>query len=48
MSEFEQGQQFIIDKIKRELIIIEKTSKDMDIVFDLLELLKSLKVEPRN
>ena len=47
MSEFEQGQQFIIDKIKRELIVIEKTSKGEDIMFDLVLLLKSLKVEPR-
>ena len=48
MTPHEQGQQYIIDKIKTDLAKIEKESKGMDLVFDLLELLKSLEVVPEN
>ena len=48
MTQHEQGQKYIIDKIKTDLAKIEKESKGMDLVFDLLELLKSLEVVPEN
>jgi len=48
MNDYELGQQKVINEIKTKVAEIEKNSKGMDIVFDLLELLKSLKVEPRN
>lgn len=48
MTKHEQGQKFIIDKIKTDLAKIEKESKGMDLVFDLVMLLKSLEVVPEN
>ena len=48
MTQHEQGQKYIIGKIKTDLVKIEKESKGMDLVFDLLELLKSLEVVPEN
>lgn len=48
MTQHEKGQKYIIDKIKTDLAKIEKESKGMDLVFDLLDLLKSLEVVPEN
>jgi hypothetical protein len=48
MNDYEQGQQDVIDRIKDGIKSIEKSSKGDDFMFDLIMLLKTLKVEPRN
>lgn len=44
MTEHEQGQKFVIDKIKAELKRVEKSSKESNLLFDLVTIIKSLEV----
>lgn len=46
MTDFEAGQQYVIDHIKREMTNIESKSKGFDVFLDTVSLLKSLKVVP--
>jgi hypothetical protein len=48
MNDYEQGQQDIINRIKKQVSSIEQSSKGHDFMFDLLMMLKTLKVESRD
>jgi hypothetical protein len=48
MNDYEKGQQDVIIRIKKGIQEIEATSKGDDFMFDLIMLLKTLTIEPRN